>query len=70
MVLFKPFRVAAAIGMSKLSAEYLEVTQDKLHCSKGVAIAIQYTSGWIIMAACAVLGVSIVSLLTGVPLLG
>ena len=67
---FKPFRVAAAIGMSKLSAEYLEMIQYRLRCSKGVAIALQYTSGWIIMAVCAMLGISIVSFWTGVPLLG
>lgn len=66
----RPFRVAAAIAMSKLSAEYLEMTQAKLNCSRGVAIGFQYLMGQVMMGLCALLGVSIVSLLTGVPLWG
>ena len=68
--ILRPFRVAAAIAMSKLSAEYLEMTQTKLHCSRGVAIACQYLMGQVMMGICALFGVSIVSLLTGVPLFG
>lgn len=66
----RPFRVAAAIAMSKLSAEYLEMTQDKLNCSRGVAIGCQYLMGQLMMCACALAGISIVSLLTGVPMMG
>eukprot|EP00546_Thalassionema_frauenfeldii_P019315 CAMPEP_0178903740 /NCGR_PEP_ID=MMETSP0786-20121207/5319_1 /TAXON_ID=186022 /ORGANISM="Thalassionema frauenfeldii, Strain CCMP 1798" /LENGTH=367 /DNA_ID=CAMNT_0020575133 /DNA_START=35 /DNA_END=1135 /DNA_ORIENTATION=- len=46
ITLLRPFRVAAAIGMSKLSAEYLELLQTKLQCNRNVAIAIQYLMGW------------------------
>ena len=68
--LLKPFRVAAAIAMSKLSAEYLEMTQAKLNCSRAVAIGCQYAMGLVAMATCASIGVSIVSLVTGVPIFG
>jgi hypothetical protein len=56
--------------MSKLSAEYLEMTQAKLNCSRGVAIGCQYLMGQVMMGICALIGVSIVTLLTGVPLFG
>jgi len=66
--ILRPFRVAAAIGMSKLSAEYLEMTQDKFKCSRGVAIALQYIMGQIMMCCCAFAGVGIVSVITGIPI--
>jgi len=68
--LIRPFRVAAAIGMSKLSAEYLEMTQSKFNCSRGVAIGVQYMVGWVMMGSGAFLGVSITTMLTGVPIWG
>ena len=66
--LVRPFRVASAIAMSKLSAEYLETTQTKFNCSRKVAIGVQYSSGVFIGGCCAFLGIFGVSLLTGVPL--
>eukprot|EP00571_Detonula_confervacea_P001776 CAMPEP_0172313154 /NCGR_PEP_ID=MMETSP1058-20130122/19563_1 /TAXON_ID=83371 /ORGANISM="Detonula confervacea, Strain CCMP 353" /LENGTH=331 /DNA_ID=CAMNT_0013026763 /DNA_START=238 /DNA_END=1233 /DNA_ORIENTATION=- len=68
--LLKPFRVAAAIAMSKLSAEYLDMTQDKFNCSRNVAIGCQYMMGQFMMGVTFFVGVSIVSLLTGVPIRG
>ena len=68
--LLKPFRVAAAIGMSKLSAEYLDLTQSRLGCSRTVAIGCQYMMGVIMMGVCAFAGISFVSLLTGAPIMG
>ena len=68
--LLKPFRVAMAIGMSKLSAEYLEMTQEKFNCSRTVAIGCQYMMGQLMMGITFFVGVSIVSLLTGVPIRG
>lgn len=68
--LIRPFRVAAAIGMSKLSAEYLEMTQTKFNCSRGVAIGVQYMVGWVMMGSGAFLGMSLTTLLTGVPIWG
>ena len=68
--LLKPFRVAMAIGMSKLSAEYLEMTQEKFNCSRTVAIGCQYMMGQLMMGITFFAGVSIVSLLTGVPIRG
>lgn len=68
--ILRPFRVALAIGMSKLSAEYLEMTQSKLNCSRGVAVGCQYMMGQVMMVMVASLGVSIVSLVTGVPIWG
>jgi len=66
--LVRPFRVASAIAMSKLSAEYLEITQTKFKCSRKVAIGVQYSSGVFVGGCCAFLGVFGVSLFTGVPL--
>jgi len=64
----RPFRVAAAIAMSKLSAEYLQMIQKKLKCSRAVAIGVQYIMGQLIMCCCAFIGVSIVSIATGTPM--
>lgn len=64
--LLKPFRVAAAIAMSKLSSEYLEMTQERFNCSRNVAIGCQYMMGQFMMGATFFVGVSIVSLVTGV----
>ena len=68
--LLKPFRVAMAIGMSKASAEYLEMTQERFNCSRGVAIGCQYMMGQLMMGITFFAGVSIVSLITGVPIRG
>lgn len=68
--ILKPFRVAAAIAMSKLSAEYLVMTEDKLKCSRNVAIGCQYAMGQLMMGVTFLVGVTVVSLLTGVPLRG
>jgi len=68
--LMRPFRVAGAIAMSKLSAEYLEMAQKRFNCSRTVAIALQYMLGWVMMGTCASLGVGIATLLTGVPMWG
>mmetsp|Transcript_17548 Transcript_17548/g.26586 ORF Transcript_17548/g.26586 Transcript_17548/m.26586 type:complete len:326 (+) Transcript_17548:229-1206(+) len=69
VTLLRPFRVAAAIGMSKLSAEYLEMTQTTLKCSRPVAIAVQYMMGWIMFGSCALCGISFVSWKTKIPIL-
>lgn len=66
--LVRPFRVASAIAMSKLSAEYLETTQTRFKCSRRIAIGVQYSSGIVIGTCCAFLGIFSVSLWTGVPL--
>lgn len=68
--LLKPFRVAAAIGMSKLSAEYLDMTQERFNCSRNVAIGCQYMMGQFMMGITFLVGVTIVSMLTGVPIRG
>ncbi|KAL7536770.1 hypothetical protein ACHAXR_007387 [Thalassiosira sp. AJA248-18] len=68
--LLKPFRVAAAIAMSKLSADYLEMTQEKFNCSRSVAIGCQFMLGQIMMGITFFVGVTIVSFLTGVPIRG
>ena len=68
--LLKPFRVAMAIGMSKMSAEYLEMTQTKFGCSRGIAIACQVAMSMAMMSIIAGLGVTLVSIITGVPIFG
>ncbi len=66
----KPFRVAAAVAMSKLSADCLDLTQERLNCSRHVAIGCQYGMGMVAMGVTFYAGVSVVSLLTGVPMWG
>jgi len=68
--LLKPFRVAAAIGMSKLSAEYLEMTEEKFSCSRNVAIGCQFMTGQLMMGLTFFVGINIVRALTGVPIRG
>jgi hypothetical protein len=65
--LLRPFRVAAAIAMSKLSSEFLEQTQARLDCSRGMAIVFQYLLGQIMLAICAAFGVMLASWVSGVP---
>lgn len=64
----KPVRIIAAVALSKLSAEYIVRTQECLNCSRNVAIGCQYMVGQLMMALTFGLGVSIVHLLTGVPI--
>jgi hypothetical protein len=66
--LLRPFRVAAAVAMSKLSKEFLDSTQQKLSCSRTVSIAIQYALGWIVWAGLAAVGVLTASVSSGVPI--
>ena len=66
--LLRPFRVAAAIAMSKLSKEFLLQTETKLSCSRGVAIAFQYGLGWIAWVGVSIVGISLASIYTGVPI--
>mmetsp|Transcript_30023 Transcript_30023/g.62765 ORF Transcript_30023/g.62765 Transcript_30023/m.62765 type:complete len:389 (-) Transcript_30023:407-1573(-) len=66
----KPFRVAAAVAMSKLSADYLEMTQERFRCSRNVAIGCQYLMGQVMMGITFYVGVTVVSLITGVPIWG
>eukprot|EP00527_Entomoneis_sp_CCMP2396_P001773 CAMPEP_0198148812 /NCGR_PEP_ID=MMETSP1443-20131203/43492_1 /TAXON_ID=186043 /ORGANISM="Entomoneis sp., Strain CCMP2396" /LENGTH=253 /DNA_ID=CAMNT_0043813637 /DNA_START=261 /DNA_END=1022 /DNA_ORIENTATION=- len=68
--LLRPFRVAGAVAMSKLSKELLEVTEQKFGCSRKVAIAVQYALGWVVWASLASVGVTVASISSGVPLLG
>jgi hypothetical protein len=68
--LLKPFRVAAAVAMSKLSKEFLEATEQKFDCKRGTAIAFQYALGWMTWVLLATAGVTIASFSSGVPVLG
>jgi len=68
MQFVRPIRLASAIGMSKISAKYLVITQNRLNCSRKVAIAVQYMMGWVIDGSLILFGVSLSSLLTGVPI--
>jgi hypothetical protein len=67
--LLRPFRVAVAIAMSKLSKELLEATEEKLDCNRRTAIGIQFALGWLAWLAVATTGVTLASLATGVPIL-
>jgi hypothetical protein len=67
--LLRPFRVAAAIAMSKLSKEFLEATEEKLDCNRRTAIGVQFALGWLAWLAVATTGVTLASIATGVPIL-
>ena len=66
----KPFRVAAAIGMSKLSSEYLDMTQSYLNCDRSTAVVCQFAMGVLMMFVTASIGILFVSKFTGVPIFG
>lgn len=68
--IFKPFRVAGAIAMSKGSRALLQQTQQKINCSRGVAIVLQYSLGWLLWALLASMGIGLASLGSGVPVFG
>ena len=65
--LLRPFRVAAAVAMSKMSNSFLEETQVQLNCSRGVAIVVQYALGWLAWAVVATSGIALASWCSGVP---
>lgn len=67
--LLRPFRVAAAVAMSKLSKEFLEATEAKLDCNRRTAVAVQFAFGWLAWAVVATTGVTLASLATGVPII-
>lgn len=56
--------------MSKLSAEYLEMTKDKFNCSQRVAVGVQFVMGVFAMGFLASSGIVVTSILTGVPIFG
>ena len=66
--IIKPFRVAAAIAMSKLSKEFLDQTQHRLQCNKRVAIVVQYGLGWVVWSVLAVAGIGVASTVAGVAI--
>jgi hypothetical protein len=55
--------------MSKLSREFLDLTQARLNCSRGAAIFFQYALGWMVWLGFAAAGVALACLASGVPLL-
>ena len=66
--IIKPFRVAAAIAMSKLSKEFLDQTQVRLHCNKRMAVVVQYALGWVAWSVLAVTGIGVASTAAGVSI--
>lgn len=66
----RPFRIASAIAMSKLSSNLLNHTQEKLTCSRGFAIFIQYALGWVAWLFVATFGITMASWVSGVSVLG
>jgi len=67
--ILRPFRVALAIGASKLSRAALSVTQEKLRCNQAVAIGLQYLLGYAVWLPLATVGILLASWSTGVPVL-
>ena len=66
----KPFRVAAAIAMSKLCKQGLDATQEYYQCSRRTAMAVQYGLGWLAWFVMTVVGIGLASLRTGTPIFG
>lgn len=68
--ILKPFRVAAAIAMANRSQKFLDQTQEKLNCSRRIAMAVQYTMGWMAWLVMSSMGICIASILSGTPIFG
>lgn len=66
--LLRPFRVAGAVAMSKMSKQFLHATEQKLNCSRKTAIVVQYGLGWVAWASLASVGITVATLSSGVPL--
>jgi formate hydrogenlyase subunit 4 len=66
--LMRPLRVAAAIGMSKTTERFLDETQARLGCSRGLAMFVEYALGWVAWVGLIACGVSMASACSGVPI--
>mmetsp|Transcript_13167 Transcript_13167/g.20449 ORF Transcript_13167/g.20449 Transcript_13167/m.20449 type:complete len:327 (-) Transcript_13167:469-1449(-) len=64
--MLKPFRLMGAIALSKSCRTLLQQTQERFDCSRGVAIALQYSLGLVVWAMLASMGIGLASLASGV----
>ena len=68
ITLFRPLRLAVAVGLTKRVAHLLEQTQDRFRCSKTVSAGMVLSamlSFWLIFASC---GITLASIFSGVPI--
>lgn len=68
ITLFRPLRLALAVGLTKRVAQLLEQTQDRFGCSKTVSAGMVLSamlSFWLIFASC---GITLASIFAGVPI--
>lgn len=67
ITLFRPLRLAIAMGLTKRVAQVLDQTQERFGCSKAISAAMVLSamlSFWVVFAFC---GITLASTLAGVP---
>ena len=67
ITLARPLRVALAFSLTKNTEEYLLQTEERFGISRAAAIVLNIPLGLILWIGCAVTGVGLASILSGVP---
>jgi len=68
ITLARPLRVALAFSLTKNTEEYLLQTEERFGISRAAAIVLNIPLGLILWIGCAVTGVGLASILSGVPI--
>ena len=68
ITLLRPLRVMAAAALSKKTTTLIDLTQDRLGCSRTTAIVVLYSVGFVAWMTTLGCGISLASACSGVPI--
>mmetsp|Transcript_61338 Transcript_61338/g.150135 ORF Transcript_61338/g.150135 Transcript_61338/m.150135 type:complete len:345 (+) Transcript_61338:300-1334(+) len=66
--LMRPLRLALAVAMTRKTETFLQYLQDRLGCTRAVAIGLKISLGLVVWGCMCALGVSLASAASGVPI--
>jgi hypothetical protein len=66
--LLRPLRLALAVALTRKTENFLLYLQDRLGCTRAVAIGVKVSLGLILWGLLCALGVSLASAASGVPI--
>ena len=66
--LMRPLRLALAVAMTRKTENFLQYLQDRLGCTRAVAIGLKISLGLVVWGCMCALGVSLASAASGVPI--
>eukprot|EP00529_Nitzschia_sp_RCC80_P026497 CAMPEP_0113472520 /NCGR_PEP_ID=MMETSP0014_2-20120614/17558_1 /TAXON_ID=2857 /ORGANISM="Nitzschia sp." /LENGTH=344 /DNA_ID=CAMNT_0000365233 /DNA_START=240 /DNA_END=1274 /DNA_ORIENTATION=+ /assembly_acc=CAM_ASM_000159 len=66
--LMRPLRLALAVAMTRKTESFLQYLQDRLGCTRAVAIGLKISLGLVVWGCMCTLGVSLASAASGVPI--